>query len=156
MALRTKPDLVLMDIKMPGMNGLEAAKKINQENFVPIVLLTAYADPEFLRQAKEARVVGYLLKPISIAELVSSIEVARNIGKEIHSLEGQIEDLKAKLEGRKYIERAKGFLMDAYGMKEGEAMSFLRREARKRRIKLEEVARLVIQAAEELLKKTSS
>lgn len=155
-ARRTRPDLVLMDIKMPEMNGLEAAKQINQENFIPIVLLTAFANPEFLRQAKEARVVGYLLKPISISELVSSIEVARAIGEEIHTLEGQIADLKAKLTGRKYVERAKGFLMDAYGMKEGEAMAFLRREARRRRIKIEDLARLILEAAQELLGKASS
>ncbi len=155
LALETKPDLILMDIKMPQMNGLEAAQAINAKHFFPIVLLTAYADREFLRQAKEARVVGYLLKPIAVAELVSAIEVAQAIGKEIHQLEGQIADLKAKLAGRKYIERAKGFLMDAYGMKEGEAMAFLRREARKRRLRLEDLARFVCETAEELLKNHS-
>ncbi len=155
LALETKPDLILMDIKMPEMNGLEAARAINEKHFFPIVLLTAYADREFLRQAKEARVLGYLLKPIAVAELVSAIEVAQAIGKEIHQLEGQIADLKAKLAGRKYIERAKGFLMDAYGMKEGEAMAFLRQEARKRRMRLEDLARFVCETAEELLKKRS-
>lgn len=155
LALTHTPDLILMDIKMPVMNGLEAARRINEKHFTPIVLITAFADPEFLRQAKEARVVGYLLKPVSIDELVSAIEIAQAIGHEINALEGQIEDLKAKLEGRKYIERAKGFLMDAYGMKEGEAMQFLRREARKRRIKIEALARLIVDAAKELLQKTS-
>ncbi len=155
LALTTHPDLILMDIKMPLLDGLQAAKAINNQRFTPIVLLTAYADPDFLRQAKEARVVGYLLKPVSITELVSAIEVAQSIGQEIYHLEGQLADLKAKLAGRKYLDRAKGFLMDAYGMKEGEAMAFIRKEARNRRIRLEEMARLICETAERLLQKAS-
>ncbi len=152
LALRLNPDLVLMDIRMPEMDGLEAAKKINQERFVPIVLLTAYADPEFLRRAKEAKVCGYLMKPIAMEELVSALEIALSVGQEISWLEGQIRDLREQLEARKLIERAKGFLMDAYGMKEGEAMRFLQKEARKRRLKLVTLARAIVEQAESLLR----
>ncbi len=152
LALRLNPDLVLMDIRMPEMDGLEAAKKINERRFVPIVLLTAYADPEFLRRAKEAKVCGYLMKPVAMEELVSALEIAFSVGREISSLEGQIRDLREQLEARKIIERAKGFLMDVYGMKEGEAMRFLQREARKRRLKLVTVARAIVEQAETLLR----
>ncbi|NPB09416.1 MAG: response regulator [Thermodesulfobacteria bacterium] len=151
LALERNPDVVLMDIRMPEMDGLEAAKRINEHRFVPIVLLTAYADPEFLRRAKEAKVLGYLMKPVSVEELVSALEIALSVGQEISFLEGQINDLRKRLEERKIIERAKGFLMDAYGMKEGEAMRFLQQEARKRRLKLVEVARAILRQAENLV-----
>ncbi len=155
LALAHAPDIIIMDIKMPEMDGIEAAKCINEQQFTPIVLLTAYADQDFLRRAKEAKVLGYLLKPISIEELISALEIALSVGREISTLEDQLRDLREQLEARKFIERAKGFLMDAYGMKEGEAMRFLQREAQKRRVKLVTLAKAIVKQAEELLKSSS-
>ncbi|HHI96708.1 MAG TPA: response regulator [Thermodesulfatator atlanticus] len=144
------PDLIVMDIRMPEMDGLEAARIINQRHFTPIVLLTAYTDPVFLERAREAKVLGYLMKPVSINELVSAIEVALNIGAQINHLEVELANLREKLETRKIIERAKGFLMDAYGMKEGEAMRFLQNEAKKRRVKIKVIAQAILEMAEKL------
>lgn len=152
LAEQHQPDIIIMDIRMPELDGIEAARIINEKRFVPIVLLTAYADQEFLRRAKEAKVLGYLLKPISVDELIHSLEIALSVGQEITSLEGQIRDLREQLEARKLIERAKGFLMDAYGLKEGEAMRFLQEEAKKRRVKLVVIARAVLEQAEKLLR----
>ncbi|NPA48905.1 MAG: response regulator [Thermodesulfobacteria bacterium] len=150
-ALAHQPDLIIMDIRMPELDGLEAARQINEKTFIPIVLLTAFADPTFLERARKARVLGYLMKPISIAELISAIEIAFNIGRQINHLEIEIENLREELEARKVIERAKGFLMDAYGFKEGEAMRFLQKEAAKRRVKLKVLAQAILDMAEKLL-----
>jgi len=155
LALTHLPDIIIMDIRMPEMDGLEAAKRINEARFTPIVLLTAYADQNFLKRAKEAKVLGYLLKPVSMEELVSALEIALSVGREISSLEHRLRDLREQLEARKIIERAKGFLMDAYGMKEGEAMRFLQQEAQRRRIKLVVLAKAILKQAEGLLKKSS-
>ncbi|WP_022853496.1 ANTAR domain-containing response regulator [Thermodesulfatator atlanticus] len=152
LARELNPDVIIMDIRMPEMDGLEAAQKINEKEFVPIIILTAYTDPSFLERARRAKVLGYLLKPVSIDELVSAIEVAMTIGRELNTLEDEIRNLREELEARKLIERAKGFLMDAYGMKEGEAMRFMQKEARKRRIKLKEVAKAIVELGEELLR----
>ncbi|OAG27622.1 ANTAR domain-containing response regulator [Thermodesulfatator autotrophicus] len=151
-----KPDIIIMDIRMPEMDGLEAAYQINQMGFVPIIILTAYTDPDFLSKACKAKVLGYLLKPISIDELVSSIEVALNIGKEINFRETEIKNLREELGARKIIERAKGFLMDAYNMKEGEAMRFMQQEARRRRMKLKDIAQVIIEIGEDLLKQAQN
>ncbi|AEH45315.1 response regulator receiver and ANTAR domain protein [Thermodesulfatator indicus DSM 15286] len=148
-----KPDVIIMDIRMPEMDGLEAAYQINQNGFLPIIILTAYTDPDFLRRACKAKVLGYLLKPISIDELLSSLEVALTIGRELNSREVEIKNLREELEARKIIERAKGFLMDAYNMKEGEAMRFMQQEARRRRVKLKDLAAAIVEVGEELLKK---
>ncbi len=152
-ALLHQPDLIIMDIRMPELDGLEAAYQINEKNFIPIILLTAFADPTFLERARKARVLGYLMKPVSITELVSAIEIAFNIGQQINHLEIELENLREELESRKIIERAKGFLMDAYGFKEGEAMRFLQKEATRRRVKIRVVAQAILDAAEKLLEK---
>ena len=151
LALLHRPDLIVMDIRMPEMDGLEAARLINEACFTPIILLTAYTNPSFLERARKARVLGYLLKPTTVEELISAIEVALNIGAQINHLEVEIENLREELETRKLVERAKGFLMDAYGMKEGEAMRFLQQEASKRRVKLKVVAQAIVEMAEKLL-----
>ena len=148
LAFKHRPDLIIMDIRMPELDGLEAARQINEKAFTPIILLTAYADPNFLERAREARVLGYLMKPVSITELVSAIEIAFHIGQQINHLEVELENLREELEARKIIERAKGFLMDTYGLKEGEAMRFLQKEASKRRIKLKVLAQAILDMAE--------
>ena len=153
LSLLHRPDLIIMDIRMPEMDGLEAARLINEAHFTPIILLTAYTNPSFLERARKAKVLGYLLKPTTVEELISAIEVALNIGAQINHLEVELENLREELETRKLVERAKGFLMDAYGMKEGEAMRFLQQEASKRRVKLKVVAKAIVEMGEKLLSK---
>lgn len=152
LAEKHQPDLIVMDIRMPEMDGLEAARRINEKRFTPIVILTAYADQDFLRRAKEAKVLGYLMKPISIEELVSSLEIALSVGQEISSLEDEIQDLREQLETRKLIEKAKGLVMEFYGMTEREAMRFLQQEATRRRVKIKVLAQALINFLEKALR----
>lgn len=141
------PDLILMDIKMPRMDGLEAARRINQskdKGITPIVLVTAYADQKLVERARESGVLGYLVKPVHLDDLVPAVELAYSAAQRINALEGVVENLSAELESRKVIERAKGILMKRLGLGEEEAYEMMQKESRRQRIKLKDLAQAII------------
>ena len=127
LARTTAPDIVLLDVKMPVLDGIEAARRILRERAVPILLLTAYTEPKLVRRAAEAGVFAYLVKPFDANELVPAIETAVARHEELVALRDEVATLADALAARKSIERAKGLLMEHEGMTEGEAFARLRR-----------------------------
>jgi response regulator NasT len=127
LARSTEPDVVLLDVKMPEVDGIEAARRIMQERSVPILLLTAYTDEKLVRRAADAGVFAYLVKPFSANDLIPAIETAVARHEELAALREEVATLGDALAARKSIERAKGLLMEREGMTEGEAFARLRR-----------------------------
>jgi response regulator NasT len=155
-ACRQHPvDLIVTDIKMPEMDGIDAALEINQERTVPVILVSAFHDEDLLERAVSSRIMAYLVKPIERADLVAAIAVARKRFAELHGLEQETQRLRQSLEDRKLIERAKGILMDQTGMKEPDAHRRMQRLATDRNMKLIDIARTILSAAPalELFKK---
>jgi AmiR/NasT family two-component response regulator len=150
LAVRLRPDLVIMDIRMPEIEGTEAATRINQQQPTPIIMLTAYTDRETIRRAEAAGALGYLVKPVNESELTPAINIALARFKEIQSLRSQVSELEESLESRKIIERAKGILMQRLGLSERDAYERLRHRARDKRAKMRDIAQAIIEA-EELL-----
>ncbi len=152
MALRLRPDLIIMDIRMPEMDGTEAATRIHDQIAVPIIMLTAYADRETVRRAEAAGALAYLVKPVSEHEFPPAINIALARFREIQALRTQVTDLEESLEARKLIERAKGILMQRLGLNERDAYERLRQRARDKRTRMKDIAQAIIEA-EELLGK---
>jgi response regulator NasT len=150
LAGRLKPDLIMMDIRMPEMEGTEAAARIRDASPVPIIMLTAYADKETIKKAEAAGALAYLVKPVNENELPPAINIALARFKEIQSLRTQVVELEDSLEARKLIERAKGILMQRLGLNERDAYERLRQRARDKRAKMKDIAQAIIEA-EELL-----
>ncbi len=150
LANRLKPDLIMMDIRMPEMEGTEAAARIHDQMQVPIIMLTAYADKETVRKAEAAGALAYLVKPVSEVELPPAINIAMARFREIQGLRTQVNELEDSLEARKLIERAKGILMQRLGLNERDAYERLRQRARDKRAKMKDIAQAIIEA-EELL-----
>lgn len=146
MARELDPDVVVMDIKMPGMDGIEAAQILTQEKIAPVVLLTAYSQKELIDRAKEAGVVGYLVKPFRETDLAPAIELAMARFAEFRSLEEEVDNLAEALETRKKVERAKGILMDQQGMTETEAFRKIQKMSMNTRRPMKEVAEAIILA----------
>jgi len=139
-----KPDVAVLDIKMPRMDGIDAANILNSEKIAPVVLLTAYSDMDLINRAKEAGVFAYLVKPFRESDLRPAIEVAISRYKEFLALEEQVSELEDKLETRKLIERAKGILMDQYGLKEQEAFRRIQVQSMNTRKSMKEIAEAII------------
>lgn len=139
-----KPDLAILDVKMPEMDGIEAARILHEERLAPVVLLTAYSDTELIQRAKQAGVYGYIVKPFKQADLTPAIEVALARYQEARELELQVDDLKETLETRKIIERAKGILMDTYGLREQEAYRRIQVQSMNTRKSMREIAEAII------------
>ncbi|NTV63093.1 MAG: response regulator [Oscillochloris sp.] len=150
LASRLKPDLIMMDIRMPEMEGTEAAARIRDLMSVPIIMLTAYADKDTVRKAEAAGALAYLVKPVNENELPPAINIALARFKEIQNLRTQVVELEDSLEARKLIERAKGILMQRLGLNERDAYERLRQRARDKRAKMKDIAQAIIEA-EELL-----
>lgn len=148
LARELKPDVVLMDIKMPSMDGIQAAQILTEEQIAPVVLLTAYGQKELVDQAKEAGVVGYLVKPFRENDLLPAIEVALARFAEFNAVRQEVTDLKNALETRKLVERAKGILMDNQGMDENEAFRKIQKMSMNTRKPMKEVAEAIILAHE--------
>lgn len=144
----TAPDLILMDIKMPEMDGITASRAIMEDRPVPIILLTSYSDPELISEADEAGVQAYLVKPVDEAEMRPTIQIAMSRFRQLQQLSEEVEGLKQALAERKLIERAKGILMKRLNLSEEDAYIRLRQQARSRRVKMAEIAQSIIQAAE--------
>ncbi len=139
-----KPDLAILDIKMPEMDGIEAARILHQERLAPVLILTAYSDRELIERAKQAGVYGYLVKPFKQADLIPAIEIALSRYHDTLELEQQVNDLKDALETRKIIERAKGILMDTYGLREQEAYRRIQVQSMNTRKSMREIAEAII------------
>lgn len=145
LARALRPDLVIMDIKMPdGLDGISAARQLTAEKIAPVLLLTAYADQELVSSASEAGVSSYLVKPYRETELLPAIEVALNRFQEFRLLEQENGELKEALETRKIVERAKGVLMDAYGLKEAEAFQRIRKASMDSRKPMRQIAEAIL------------
>ncbi len=147
-ALQTKPDVVIMDIRMPVMDGIEAARQIVSEHPCAIVFLTAYAEEELVNQATAAGAYAYLLKPFRKQELSPAINVALTRFRELQAKDKEVKELQEALETRKLIERAKGILMDRLGLSESEAFRRIHFMARNQNKTMKEVSQSIITAAE--------
>ena len=148
LARELKPNLVLMDIKMPKLDGIQAAKILTEEKIAPVLLLTAYSDRELVERAKEAGVVNYIVKPFRDAELLPAIEIAMARYQEFLEMDTQISDLRETLDTRKLVERAKGVLMDTQGLKEAEAFRKIQQLSMNTRKSMKEIAQAILLANE--------
>ncbi len=146
LARELRPDLVIMDIKMPDLDGIQAAKILTEERIAPVLLLTAFSQQELIEGAKEAGVVGYIVKPFRESELVPAIEVALARFREFKALEKELSDTRNILETRKIVERAKGVLMDTQGLKEAEAFRKIQKLSMNTRKSMREVAEAILLA----------
>ena len=135
-----QPDLAILDIKMPGMDGLEAARIINGEKICGVLMLTAFSQREVVEQARDAGALAFLVKPFQKSDLIPAIEVAMGRFRELRSLTGEIDALGEQLESRKFIDRAKGILIDESGMSESDAFAFIQRTAMSERTRMRDVA----------------
>jgi len=145
-ARELRPDIVIMDIKMPDMDGIEAAQILTEERIAPVVLLSAYSQRDLVQRAQEAGVVAYLIKPYREEELAPSIEVALARFREFKELEAQVSDLEVALETRKLVDRAKGILMDKQGLTEAEAFRKIQKMSMDNRKPMKDVAEAIILA----------
>ena len=141
-----RPDLVMMDIKMPNMDGITAAKTIADEGISPVILLTAFSDSEIVSRAKDAGVLAYLVKPIREESISPAIEIALSRWQEMKELEQELEETKDSLELRKTLDRAKGILMDAHNISESEAYRRIQRYSMMKRKTIKEVAEAIVRA----------
>tara|TARA_B110000444_G_scaffold236736_1_gene248858 strand:+ start:344 stop:925 length:582 start_codon:yes stop_codon:yes gene_type:complete len=138
------PDLCIFDIKMPGLDGLSAAREVCSERNAAVVILTAFSQRNLIEQARDAGVLSYLVKPFQRAELVSAIEVALGRFDEMVKLEETVKELEGQLESRKMVDRAKGKLMDEYQMSENDAFGFVQKRAMDDRSTMLVVARNIL------------
>ncbi|PWH18565.1 MAG: response regulator [Ardenticatenia bacterium] len=146
LARELRPDIVIMDIKMPDMDGIEAAKILTEEQIAPVILLTAYSQQDLVERAREAGVVAYLVKPFQEADLAPAIEVALARFKEFQALRKEVADLKLAFETRKLVDRAKGILMDTQGLTEADAFRKIQKMSMNLRKPMREVAEAIILA----------
>jgi response regulator NasT len=145
-----RPDLVLTDIKMPDMDGIEAAVQIYRDAPVPVILVSAYHDPQLIARAEADHILGYLVKPIKQADLEPVIALAMRRFEQFQALRQEANDLRQALEDRKIIERAKGILMKKVRLDEQDAFRRLQKLASDKNLKLVEIARILLTAEEAL------
>ncbi|MEY3587599.1 MAG: hypothetical protein RJA47_195 [Actinomycetota bacterium] len=139
-----RPDLAILDIKMPGMDGLEAARHITKDRICGVLVLTAFSQREVIEEARDAGALAYLVKPFQKSDLIPAIEVAIGRFRELQALNGEVEVLGEQLEARKSIDRAKGVLIDRHGMSESDAYGFIQRGAMNHRTTMKAVADMVV------------
>ncbi len=147
LARELKPDFIIMDVKMPDMTGLEAAKIIDEEALAPVLLLTAYSQQDIVDEARDAGVIAYLVKPIREEQLFPAMEIAVSRFAELQQLNEELERLQETLETRKVVEKAKGILMAAHGMNEQEAYRKMQQFSMAKRISLKTLAENIIAAS---------
>ena len=140
-----QPDLVIMDVKMPRRDGIDAAAEIAAKRIAPIVVLTAFSQRELVERARDAGAMAYLVKPFSMTDLIPAIELAVSRFSEIAALEREVADLGERLETRKLIERAKGRLQAEHAMTEAEAFTWMQRAAMDRRTSMKRVALVILE-----------
>ena len=140
LAREVRPELAILDIKMPVKDGLAAAQEISEERIAPVLILTAYSQRELVEQAAESGAMGYLIKPFQKHDLLPAIEIAKGRYQQLAALADEVGDLTERLESRKAIDRAKGSLMDRYKMSEADAFRFIQKAAMEQRIPMRDVA----------------
>ncbi|MBU8811651.1 ANTAR domain-containing response regulator [Mycolicibacterium goodii] len=156
MAESLRPDLVIMDVKMPRRDGIDAASEIAGKRIAPIVILTAFSQRELVERARDAGAMAYLVKPFSINDLVPAIEVAVSRFAELSALETEVATLSDRLETRKLVERAKGLLQTKHKMTEPEAFKWIQRAAMDRRTTMRRVAEVVLETLEDTKQEPAS
>jgi response regulator NasT len=146
LARELRPDIVIMDIKMPDMDGIEAAKVLTEERVAPVLLLSAYSQQDLVQRAQKAGVAGYLVKPFRESDLTPAIEVALARFSEFRAMEREVDNLQEALETRKAVDRAKGILMDTQGLNETEAFRKIQKMSMNNRKSMRTVADAIILA----------
>jgi AmiR/NasT family two-component response regulator len=141
---RHHPDLAILDIKMPGMDGLTAAKAISGERLAAVLILTAFSQRDLIDQARDAGALAYMVKPFQKSELLPAIEIALGRYQEMKALAQEVKSLEEQLETRRLVERAKGLLMDEREMKEVDAFNWIQKSAMRERVTMREIARRII------------
>jgi len=144
LAAELKPDLVILDVKMPKLDGIEAASQITTDRIAPVVILTAFSQRELVERARDAGTMAYLVKPFNKRDLVPAIELAVSRFSEMQALEAEVATLSDRLETRKVIDRAKGLLMTHQGLTEPDAFRWIQRTAMDRRTTMKAVAEAVV------------
>lgn len=139
-----RPDLAILDIKMPGADGLTAARHITSERLAAVLILTAFSQRDLIEQARQAGALAYLVKPFQKSELLPAIEIALGRFEEMRALDDQVKSLEESLEVRKVLERAKGLIMDELGWKEHDAFTWIRSTSMRERVQMREIARRVV------------
>ena len=144
LARELRPDVVLMDIKMPDMDGIDATRIMTEERIAPVVLLTAFSQRELIDRARAAGVVAYLVKPVQESDLAPAIEIALARFGEFRELEKEVDTLQDQLETRKLVDRAKGILMDTQGLAEADAFRRIQKMSMNTRKSMKEIAQAII------------
>ena len=143
-AREAKPDVCVLDVKMPVMDGIDAARTLADEQIAPAILLTAYSDQELITRAKEAGVFGYLVKPFKPSDLAPAIEVARSRFEQNKQLTKELSSVQDRLEARRLVEQAKGLMMKSDGITEDEAYKRIQQQSMNARKSMKEVAEAII------------
>ncbi|GAA4230769.1 response regulator [Actinomadura meridiana] len=147
LAVEHRPDLVILDVKMPVLDGISAAERISAERIAPVVILTAFSQRELVQRATEAGAMAYLVKPFSKTDLAPAIEMAVSRYTELRALEAEVSGLKEQLETRKVVDRAKGLLQQAHGWSEPDAFRWIQKTSMDRRLTMRAVAEAVVEGA---------
>ena len=148
MAEELRPELVILDVKMPVLDGIAAAEQIARKRIAPVVILTAFSQRDLVEKAREAGAMAYLVKPFQKKDLLPTIEMALSRYSELVGLEAEVDDLQGRLEARKIVERAKGVLMSEHGMTEPEAFRWIQRGSMDRRMTMRGLAEAVLAGTE--------
>jgi AmiR/NasT family two-component response regulator len=149
LAEQLRPDLVVMDIKMPVLDGISAAERIVSAKIAPVVLLTAFSQRELVERARDAGAMAYVVKPFTAADLVPALEIAASRASELSALEAEVADLAERFEIRKLVDRAKGLLQTKYGLSEPEAFRWIQKTSMDKRLTMKEVASAVIASGQD-------
>ena len=149
LAERLRPDLVLLDVRMPVLDGISAAERIVGQRIAPVVIVTAYSQREQVERARDAGAMAYVVKPFTAADLMPAIEMARSRYAQIEALEREVANLTDRLETRKLVERAKSRLQQRFAMSEPESFRWIQRTAMDKRTSMREVAQLVLEEVAE-------
>lgn len=149
LAREHRPDLVILDVKMPKLDGISAAERIAEERIAPVLMLTAFSQRDLVERARDAGAMAYLVKPFSKSDVVPAIEMAVSRFTELKELEKEVADLSQRLETRKLVDRAKSVLQTEYGLTEPAAFRWIQKTSMDRRMSMQQVAEAVIQDAEE-------
>jgi two-component system, response regulator PdtaR len=139
------PDLVILDVKMPVMDGIQAAEEIAKERLAAILILTAFSQRDLVEKARRAGAMAYLVKPFQKHDLLPAVEIAAGRFREMSGLEATVDDLQGRLEARKVVEKAKGLLQDKEGLSEADAFRFVQRQAMERRLTMRQVAEQIVE-----------
>ncbi|WP_049570313.1 ANTAR domain-containing response regulator [Streptomyces sp. SBT349] len=149
LARELRPDLVILDVKMPVMDGISAAERIAEDSIAPVLMLTAFSQRDLVERARDAGAMAYLVKPFSKSDVVPAIEIAVSRFNELKTLTEEVADLAQRLETRKLVDRAKSVLQTQYGLTEPAAFRWIQKTSMDRRLSMHQVAEAVIQDAEE-------